>query len=109
MHKDVDGQCETNPNEPGLAGVTVELLNQQGDVIQTTVTDSNGDYTFQGLRPGSYSVHTIQPTDYLAEDSDPGYVGGDSDDAEDTVGDMTLAPRVRRRCATTSASCRRPA
>ncbi len=91
VHNDVDGQCETNPNEPGLANVTVQLLDSSGTVLQTTLTDSNGAYSFQQLPPGTYTVHEIQPAGYLAEDSDPGSLGGTSVD-DNTIGNIVLGP-----------------
>ncbi len=93
VHNDVDGNCETNPNEPGLAGVTVQLLDGQGDILQTVVTDANGAYSFQALPPGTYTVHEIQPAGYIAEDSDPGSVGGVSVDAN-TIGSIVLGAGV---------------
>ena len=93
VHKDVDGQCETNPNEPGLAGVTVQLLNQPGNVIATAVTDSDGAYDFQALPPGTYSVHVVLPAGYFAEDSDPGSTGGVRVDLN-TIGSIALMAGV---------------
>lgn len=43
-----------------IAGVTIELLDAGGTVIATTVTDVSGNYLFDGLAPGTYSVR--QPT-----------------------------------------------
>ena len=83
----MDGQCETNPNKPDSPGVTVQLLNSQGVVLQTTITDASGDYWFEQLVPGTYTVHEVQPAGYFAEDSDPGSVGGDSVDAN-TIGSV---------------------
>ena len=93
VHNDIDGNCETNPTEPGLAGVTVQLLDTSGNVLQTTLTDDNGDYSFQKLPPGTYTVHEIQPVGYIAEDSDPGSVGGVSVDVN-TIGSIVLGAGV---------------
>ncbi|MEA2769670.1 MAG: serine-aspartate repeat-containing protein, partial [Acetobacteraceae bacterium] len=50
---------------PGVAGVTVELLNSTGtSVLATTTTDSNGLYNFSGLAAGVYEVEFIAPTGY---------------------------------------------
>jgi len=35
-----------DPGEPGLAGVTVELFNDMGDLLESTVTDATGYYSF---------------------------------------------------------------
>jgi uncharacterized repeat protein (TIGR01451 family) len=42
--------------EPGVANVTVQLLNSQGAVIATTTTDAQGNYLFTGLPAGDYRV-----------------------------------------------------
>jgi hypothetical protein len=42
-------------------GITVNLYNN-GTFVTSTVTDSNGDYSFGGLLPGNYSVSEVVPT-----------------------------------------------
>lgn len=46
--------------EPGLANVTVQLL-QNGAVVGTTTTDASGLYHFTQITPGDYSVKFIAP------------------------------------------------
>ncbi len=48
--------CTDDPNPSPIAGVTLTLLNSQNQVVATTTSDSNGDYTFTGLPAGTYSV-----------------------------------------------------
>lgn len=43
-----------------IAGVTIELLDNAGTVVATTVTDASGNYVFENLAPGTYSVR--EPT-----------------------------------------------
>ncbi len=38
---------------PGVANVTVNLLNARGQIVATTTTDADGDYEFNNLLPGS--------------------------------------------------------
>ena len=45
-----------DPGEPGLEGVTVNLLNAAGTVLATTATNASGGYTFAGLVPGQYRI-----------------------------------------------------
>ena len=56
---DLDGDGVPDVGEPGLQGVTVELFD--GVVTTTVVTGPNGDYVFDGLTPGDYSV-SVDPT-----------------------------------------------
>jgi hypothetical protein len=46
-----------NDGEQGLAGWTITL---EGPVSATTITDSSGEYNFQGLLPGTYTVSETQ-------------------------------------------------
>ena len=84
------GNCEANPNNPPLAGVTVQLLDAGGHVLQTTVTDTSGQYSFQGLRPGTYTVHKLTPAGYFDEEDHPGSAGGTLVDVN-TIGTISLA------------------
>jgi uncharacterized repeat protein (TIGR01451 family) len=45
-----------DPGEPGIAGVTVNLLNPGGTVKGTAITDAGGAFTFSGLPDGPYTV-----------------------------------------------------
>jgi hypothetical protein len=50
---------------PGVAGVTVDLLNSAGTtVLATTTTNSSGLYSFTGLAAGVYEVQFVSPTGY---------------------------------------------
>lgn len=67
VHTDNDGDCvyDANEGDRPLAGVTLELLNSNGDVIGTTVTGTDGSYNFENLIPGTYSVRQQQPDGYF--------------------------------------------
>lgn len=57
--RNLDGTQQ--PNEPGLGGIEVQLIDLGGTVIKTTVTDANGFYVFQP-RPGKlYGIRVILP------------------------------------------------
>ena len=45
---------------------------------QTTQTDANGEYRFDNLLPGTYSVRELQPQGYLQGGTVPGSGGGDA-------------------------------
>ncbi len=50
---DADGDTVQDGGEPGIANVTVNLLNSSGEVVASTTTNSNGDFTFSGVPEGS--------------------------------------------------------
>lgn len=54
---DVNQNGLQDVNEPGVQGVTVELMGVNGQVWQSTTTNSAGNYQFIGLLPGNYLVH----------------------------------------------------
>ena len=76
VHVNTTGDCE-NPENPPLAGVTVELLDENGNVIATRVTGADGTYLFDKLAPGKYSVREIQPIEYFNGGTFSGSAGGD--------------------------------
>ena len=60
----LDAQCSGTyrVGDPGIAGVTVRLLDGSGNSLgQTTTTDATGHYSFAGLTAGSFEVQVIAP------------------------------------------------
>jgi protocatechuate 3,4-dioxygenase beta subunit len=58
-------------SEPGVAGVTVKLLDASGAVIATTATDANGNYLFPNLALGTYQVQFDNlPDGYVLTNAD---------------------------------------
>jgi hypothetical protein len=58
---DKDGDGVQTAGEPGIAGVTVHLLDVNGAIVASTVTDATGEYVFNSLANGflantSYTV-----------------------------------------------------
>ena len=43
-------------------GYTVELLNSDGNLVTSTTTDANGNYSFNGLKNGQYQVQFVAPS-----------------------------------------------
>jgi protocatechuate 3,4-dioxygenase beta subunit len=50
--------------EAGVAGVTVQLLDSNGDPIASAVTGAQGDYLFSDLKPGEYAIQVVKPVGY---------------------------------------------
>ncbi len=61
IFNDLDGDGQPDAGEPGVGGVTIDLLDSNGNVIATTTTDANGDFSFGGLVDGDQ--YTIEVTD----------------------------------------------
>ena len=79
---DIDGDGVDDIGEPGIAGVTVELTGTAADgtaVNLTTVTDANGDYLFDNLPPGNYTVTVTDTNGELTDLSQsPGNTGSEA-------------------------------
>jgi len=81
--EDVDGDGVQDALEPGVADVEVTLYGPDGTtVIDTTTTDADGAYLFEGLVPGEYVVGFAPPAGLLITVADAG-----SDDAVDSDAD----------------------
>ena len=65
-----------DPGEERIPGVTIELFDKEGNLIASTVTDANGDYQFDNLFPGDYTVRQTQPTDFIDGQDIIGQVDG---------------------------------
>jgi len=73
---DSNGNNAADPGEPPLAGVTVWLLDAEGNRVASTTTDAAGRYQFVNLRPGTYGVDEIQPFGYYDGADKVGTAGG---------------------------------
>ena len=92
--RDEDGAMD--PGEPLLEGVTVTLTGTDdlGNPVEiTTTTDENGDYSFDGLLGGTYTITESQPERFRDGSDQPGSAGGD-DSVNDIVSSIALAPGV---------------
>ena len=53
---DRNGNGRFDTGEPGLAGVEIEVLDENGDVIATTTTNANGRWSVTRIPAGTYTV-----------------------------------------------------
>ncbi len=78
--RDMNNNGQQDAGEPGIANVTVNLLDSGGVVVATTTTDANGNYRFSNLRPATYAVEfVLPPTGYIFSPRDVGNNASDSD------------------------------
>ena len=71
VFKDIDGDGVQDAGEPGIPGVTLDLLAQTACAgpyvnVGTTTTDANGNYLFANLAPGCYRVDVTDTGNVLS-------------------------------------------
>jgi protocatechuate 3,4-dioxygenase beta subunit len=79
VHVDSNGDCVYEPGDGDrvLAGVTLELIDANGNVLATTQTDDAGNYSFEGILPGTYAIRQAQPDGFFNGGQVAGSGGGD--------------------------------
>ena len=86
--------------DTGLEGITITLTDVDSGATSTTTTDENGDYCFEGLETGMYTVEeddSTLPDTYVDvndedESDDDATDTGDNGSANDDVIPVDLAP-----------------
>ena len=62
---DTNGNCEFDEGEQGIAGVTIQLLDDRRQRRRHAPDRRQGDYKFDELPPGTYTVREVQPAGLL--------------------------------------------
>ena len=83
---DVDGDGIQDDGELGIQGVTVNLLDAEGNVVATTVTDANGNYRFVIGDPGTYVVEFVPNSGWTFTTKDAGDNDALDSDADPATG-----------------------
>ena len=60
VYRDSDKSGSYTDGEETFSGVTVDLLDKDGNVVATTTTDKDGKYSFEHLPDGTYSVKVVK-------------------------------------------------
>ncbi|MGD9636072.1 MAG: SdrD B-like domain-containing protein, partial [Pirellulales bacterium] len=95
IHADTGPECDFDNPELLLEGVRVDLLDADGNVVATTLTNADGEYSFTGLRKGIYQVREHQPEEYYDGGERVGTAGGRSFDVGEQYSmfaDIVLVP-----------------
>ena len=73
--EDVDGNGARDSGEAGLSGWTIYMDQNQNSVLDSgemsTVTGSDGSYTFENLIPGTYYVREVQQENWTQTTANP--------------------------------------
>ena len=69
---DINEDGRQQPAEQGVAGVTVNLLNDANTVIDSTITGVDGIYQFSAIPTGDYSIEVVLPPDTTFSSQDVG-------------------------------------
>jgi hypothetical protein len=64
VFEDINRNGVQDITEPGIADVTIELLDASGSVLGETRTDAAGQYQFSELVPGVYQLRITRPAGY---------------------------------------------
>ncbi|MDA3860723.1 MAG: choice-of-anchor A family protein [Melioribacteraceae bacterium] len=81
-------------DEEDVNGVTVNLYNCSDDFVSTTTTNSDGNYLFEDLEPGSYYVEFVLPNGYLFTTQNEGTDSSVDSDADVNTGKTTCVTLV---------------
>ncbi|HEV3445603.1 MAG TPA: SdrD B-like domain-containing protein [Gemmataceae bacterium] len=95
VYVDSNNNGVKDPGEPPIPNTTITLsgTDDRGNLVsQTQVTTANGSYSFQGLRPGTYSVAETQPAGFDQGKNSLGSAGGTA--GFDKFTSINLAPAV---------------
>ncbi len=64
VFEDADYNGRLNGKEKKIAGLIVQAVDANGEIVSDAVTDKNGKYTLKGIMPGSYTVKVQRKTGY---------------------------------------------
>jgi protocatechuate 3,4-dioxygenase beta subunit len=65
VYNDTNGNGIRGATEPGLSGWTVEIRSPSGGLVSSTVTDSSGNYSIDGIGPGSWTVDEVVQSNWV--------------------------------------------
>lgn len=74
----LSGNVEYSYNGTGIGNVNVYLMNESGTLVDSTSTDSTGDYIFAEVEPGTYTVAFMKTGFYSEEANVEIFTGTDS-------------------------------
>jgi len=91
---DADQDGVQDVGESGLPNVTVDLYDGAKALVNTVITDSNGRYQFDGLKPGNYFVDVVPPAGYVISPRDQAADEALDSDVTTTTGETPVTKLV---------------
>lgn len=91
-----NGIYEPGPDEYGVEAVVIQLtgVDDLGNAVDlSTETDEQGNFVFEGLRPGTYTITEVQPGNYADQSETVGTVNGVTNGTlldNDVIGEIVL-------------------
>lgn len=98
---DLNANGIQDDSEPGLPGFTINLYNTSDELLDSTVTDASGNYSFTNLLPGDYTVQ-IAPVGDLTVIPDPAFYLSSQNQGDDDTLDSDFDPISRSVAVTLS-------
>ncbi|AKK02145.1 SdrD B-like domain-containing protein [Corynebacterium epidermidicanis] len=85
---DTNDDGRRSSDELARAGLPIELIDANGNVVATTYTGADGSYTFKDVAPGDYHVHvgTVQGATISGTQPDPILGNPDANDIDRATG-----------------------
>gem|GEM_PF-6239816 len=83
-----------DPEENFLSGVTVHLLDDDGNVVDTLTTSPNGEYLFTNVYPGGYTVRFETPAGHTPTFQDRGDDDASDSDIDRATGEIPVTVEV---------------
>lgn len=77
VYEDDSNDGVRDAGELPIAGVVIQLYDEEGTLVAAATTDTNGHYTLDGLLPGKYAIRQIHPDDYIDGIDSAGTIGGE--------------------------------
>ncbi len=69
VYNDTNRDGVQGVDEPGIEGVTVNLIDGDGNIVDSTTTDADGNYSFSEVEPGNYTVQVVYTGDLVSTGS----------------------------------------
>ena len=89
VYYDIDNNGVRDPDgsEPPIPNVQLSLVDENGDTVASTVTNAKGQYEFDQIMPGRYSILEVQPQNYLDGLDAAGTINGSTNGRATNPGD----------------------